>query len=102
MKTGKVFSFGAAAGVGWTNAADRDAAAGRIPVQRRVPYAYVAPELTLHYRILRASAFMGVLGPDPTFELLPNPAGNPTRTTARSYSEAAWILMPGLMVGVEL
>ncbi|MCA9656462.1 MAG: hypothetical protein H6712_23145 [Myxococcales bacterium] len=96
------FGFGAAAGVGWTNAADRDAAAGRIPVQRRIPYAYVAPELTLHYRILRASAFMGVLGPDPTFELLPNPAGNPTRTTARSYSEAAWILMPGLMVGVEL
>ncbi|MCA9709213.1 MAG: hypothetical protein KDK70_25440 [Myxococcales bacterium] len=97
-----LFGVGGTLGLGWTAAPDRLAAAGRIPSRRAIPYAYTAPEVTFHYWFFRASLSLGILGPDPTFELRPNERGNPTRASDAPYFSRAWMLVPTLMIGAEI
>lgn len=101
-EVGTYFGVGGSAGLGWTLPRRTDEARGRIPLGRAAPWIYVAPEVTFHYRMLRASAFLGVMGPDPTFELVPDPAGAPARVGDRPYGKEAWMIVPGFMVGVEI
>lgn len=99
------------AGVGWTTPFSSRRAQDRIPIDRRIPFVLLQPELVFHYRILRAALFVAVIGPDPTFEAErvdddPVVVGAPVETTPSTGDSpngaGSWFLVPGFSLGVEL
>ncbi len=101
-KMESLLGVGGTIGPGWTTPLARADAEGRFPIRRGIPFAYVAPELTFHYRFFRASVLLGVVGPDPTFELSANERGDPIRANDAPYRRRAWLIYPGFMIGAEI
>ncbi|MCH9684942.1 MAG: hypothetical protein K0V04_26130, partial [Deltaproteobacteria bacterium] len=101
-RASSLFGFGTTLGLGWTTPNTRIEAEGRIPTRRAIPYVYLSPEATFHYRNFRAALLLGLMGPDPTFRQTPNVRGDPSRVGRAPYGSGAWLVLPGFSVGVEL